>query len=258
MQRIRTHKTMITKILVQPSYKSIRLMDFLNCIPVALETKSGRLYYEDKLITKAVHYTLFYLGILKTLHVSYALTGVIIRYKPEDFPIVILTALWLSLFSTSMYWGSELFHRGLQETIILFNSLEYAAPALTTKPRTGTSTRRQRAIANIKQFTSSLRPVLINLNLQELMCILTPFTIKMFPLVYYLLMAVFPHWTIFTTSLIHTSEEADWTWMSGLFVVFEILTSFYMESNILFLFFFQLALQATQLAQLVLEVDTMR
>ena len=116
---------MITRRLVQPAYKSIRLYDLLNFIPVTLDMKTGKMLYEGQLVTRILHYVLFYLSMLKNLQILFALLSMLVHFEMKSLHVTILTALWLSLLTTSTFWGSELFHRGLPETIVLFNSLEY-------------------------------------------------------------------------------------------------------------------------------------
>ena len=66
-------------------------------------------------------------------------------------------------------------------------------------------------------------------------------------------MLIFPRRTIFSTLLAHGAER--WTWKSGLCFGYEVVTAFSTESNILFLFFFQLALQLTVVVRIQMDVN---
>ena len=247
---------MITKRIVQPAYRTIKLMDVLNYIPVSLDLKTGKMSYEGQLITRILHYLLFYMSVLKCLQISYALFWMLLDFKMGSLHVTILTALWLSLIGTSTFWGSELFHSGLQETIILFNSLEYAArdqlnkeAEMTRSPKDGKSL--------FKWVKVHVR-LLLSLDLQEFMCVMTPFAVKLFIPLYLAMMSVFPHWSIFATSLVPTFGGGWWLAAKVLIVIFEFLTAYYCETNILFLFFFQLALQVTHFARIETETENMR
>ena len=153
---------------------------------------------------------------------------------------LILTFNWLSLSATSMFWDSEMFLRALPETIVLFNYMKFESAA-----QTGAWT--LKSVKDLNKIFIWLKGNIrfcLSMNIQEFICVSPPFSIKLFPLLYLLLMAVFPLWSIFLTSLVHNSEESSWTW--PFFVIFEILTTFHMESNILFLFFLQIALQVVE------------
>lgn len=80
---------------------------------------------------KIIHNILFSLAILKTLHIVYALAALIMYYEPESFATTTLILCSLSLFATSVYWGLELFHRGLQETVILFSYVQFRSSDVT-------------------------------------------------------------------------------------------------------------------------------
>ena len=218
-------------------------MDFLNYIPVTLELKTGRIFYEPQLRTRILHYVLFYMSVCKCAQISYALVRQLMDFEMESLHVVILTTLWLSLVGTSTYWGSEMFHRGLPETIILFNSLKYIP---------------QENIKSDAPFINNLVSSVLTLNLQELLCVATPFLIKSFVPMYIAMMLTFPDWSIFATSLIYPYEGSWWTRGLILIGVVEVLTAFYTECNILFLFFFQLALQVTCVARMETHVDCMR
>lgn len=99
---------------------------------------------------------------------------------------------------------------------------------------------------------------LLTLNLQELTCVMTPFVVKIFSPVYYVLMIACPHWKTFGTSLVHTSKASSWTWVAGILVVLEIIATSQSESNILFVFFLELALQSTQHRQCGQQIKDMQ
>ena len=246
---------MVTKRMVQPAYTSIKLMDILNYIPLSLDLKTGKLIYEGRLITRFIHNVVLYVSVLKVVHVSYALARLLMDFKMESLHVVILTALWLSLMGTSTYWARELFHRGLQETILLFNSSSEPPNRLNDQVF---NRRSMKDWKNGSAWVKTVVRLLLSFNLQELMCVATPFVVKLFAPLYVVMMAVFPHWTIFATSLIHTYEGGWWKLGLGLIVILETLTAFYMESNILFLFFFQLALQVTHFGRIKTIIDGMR
>lgn len=237
---------MLTKQLITPSYQCIRLMTYLYCIPVSLNMKNWHLSRRDDWKTAIIHNTLFGLGILKALHLIYALASLMLEFNSELFATIILTWCWLSFFATSMYWSWELFHRGLEETIVLFNDLKFHSSDDGTRSA-GIWKWDESFVKNVKSLYVWLKyeiiPMLFSFTLQELMCFLTPFVINGFPPIYYLFMIIFPHWNIFVTSMVHTPDETGWSWAFGLLFVLEIITTTFMESNILFLFFFQLGMQ---------------
>ena len=165
---------MITRRLVEPSYQSIRLMDFLNCIPLSLELKAGKLSHADSLVTRIFHYLQLSLASLKCIHIAYALVQLLMDFNMESLHIIVLTALCLSLLGTSTYWSWELFHRGLEETIILFNSLDYACD--------NEQVPKWRSVKDLKSailWVKAAFRLLLSLNLQELMCVATPFLTKL-------------------------------------------------------------------------------
>ena len=242
--------------MVQPAYKAIRLMDILNYVPLSLDLETGKLIYEGRLVTRFIHNVVLYISVLKVLQISYALVRVLMDFKMESLHVVILTALWLSLLGTSTYWASELFHRGLQETIVLFNSLEFRSP-----DRLKNRTRKPLSLKdwkNLSSRTKALVRLTLSLNLQEFMCVATPFAVKLFAPLYIGMMALFPQWRIFGTSLIHAYEGGWYELGSGFIFILEIITAFYNESNILFLFFFQLALQVTHFAGMDVTINEMQ
>ena len=207
--------------------------------------------------SRIIHWCLFCLAVLKILHFVYALVRLLVDFRPESFPTLILTFLWLSLCATSVYWGSELFHRGVEETITLFNSLEYAPPPASFQlenqaERRGTNQRMKLAL-----FQARVKfRILLSLNLQELLLVSGPFAVKLFVPLYILVMIIFPHWDIFSTSLIY--GENGWTLGAGPFVAFEIITGFYTETNILFFLFFSPVLQVTFLAKVEIYIAQMK
>ena len=174
--------------------------------------------------TTILHYLLFYLSILKCVHISYTLVRLLLDFKKESLHVVILTALWLSLLGTSTYWGSELFHRGLQEMIILFNYLKFE-PTECKKHgiRSGRSIRAFKSKTVWAKVTGHL---LLSLNLQELLCVATPFVTKLFAPLYIVMMWAFPNRNIFATSLICNYEGNLRSLDYVLIVVIEILTAF--------------------------------
>ena len=238
---------MITKRLVQPAYMAIRLMDVLNFIPVSLDLKTGKMVYEGKLITRILHYLLFYMSLMKCIQLSCTLLWLLMNFEMRSLHVVILTALMLSLMGTSTLWASELFHSRLQETIILFNSLEYAPQ----------DQERQHGRSLAERMKAHAR-VMLSWDLQEFLCVMTPFAVKLFVPLYIAMMTAFPHWSIFALSLVRSFEGAWWLLAKVLSVLFEILVVYCAETNILFLFFFQLALQVTHLVRGDTEVESMR
>ena len=200
-------------------------------------------------------------SVLKVLHLLYAGLKLMGDFKHESFPHLVLTTVMLSLIGTSAYWGWELFHRGVQETIILFNSLRYSPPhncqlnsVLLRKRPT-----RTRMCSMLGFFCFRLKikvATLMSLSLQELLVVLTPFAVKLFVPMYLLMMVIFPHWDVFTTSFIYSRN--GWTWSMALGIGFELVATFCCESNILFVFFFRLALQVTHLGRLKMTIVHMR
>ena len=234
--------------MVRPAYKAIKLMGVLNYIPLSLNLKTGNLIYEGRLRTRFIHNTVFYFSVLKVVQISYTLARMLLDFKMEDLHIVILTTLWLSLLGTSTYWAYELFHKGLQETIILFNSLEFEPETRLTDKIWRWGSNEADLKGNLSWVKAIVRS-LLSLNLQELMCVSTPFLIKSSALLYIVIMFVFPDWNIFATSLIYSYDGGWWPLVMGSIVFIEIWTAFFMEANITFLFYFQLALQVTHLAR---------
>ena len=169
---------MITRRLVQPAYKSIRLMDIFNFIPATLDLTTGQLFYRGRLATRILHYVLFYMSVLKILQIVYALLNMLMHFESRSLYLIILTALWLSLLTISTFWGSELFHRGLPETIILFNSLQYSSSnqldnkaAMLGWPKDWKS---------LLKWTIAHARLLLSLDLQEFLCVMTPFAVNIF------------------------------------------------------------------------------
>ena len=230
-------------------------MDITNAIPLALDMKTGHFSRKGQTTSRILHWPLFYLAVLKVLHILYALVRLLIDFRPESFPTLILTFLWLSLCATSVYWGSELFHRGVEETITLFNSLEYA-PSASFQLENQAQRQGWQRIKLVLFLAKNKVRILLSLSVQELLLVAMPFAVKLFVPLYILMMMAFPHWDIFTTSFMY--GESGWTWGTSPFVAFEIVTGFYTETNILFFFFFNLALQVTHLVKLEIDIDQMK
>ena len=272
---------MITRRLVRPAYWSIRLMDILNYIPVSLDLQTGKIAYKGQLINRILYYLLFYTSVLKCLQLSYALLWLLVDFEIRSLHVVILTALWLSLVGIATFWGTELFQSRLAETIILFNSLEYAPPVqleaeadrIARPPPNGSKfarkvkgylrsrkvlslvlRRRKIGVKNVKSLTQ----LILSLDLQEFLCIMTPFAVKMFVPLYIAMMVAFASWSIFSTSLVRRFSGVWWNLAKVVTFVFEILAAYYTETNILFLFFFQLAIQVTHFIRFDLEGKCMR
>ena len=234
------------KDLTEPSYKSIRIADFFNILPISLSLRTRKIRQEDRILTKIVCRLIYTIGWIKPLQILYALVDLLRNYKQESLPVVILTALWLSLCSTAIFWSYELFHRGIGETIILFNSLAYEFQRMTNLWKDGS----ERSSRNFKPVR--LLRAMTQLSLQELLCVMTPFAVKLFVPVYVALMIIFPQWSIFSTSIVF--GDGRWTWKAVACAGFEVVSAFGAESNILFLFFFQLALQVMQIVKLRVTV----
>ena len=271
---------MITKRLVEPAYWSIRLMDILNYIPVSLDLKTGQISDKgSQRTTRIVHHTLFYMSGLKFLQISYTLFRLLMDFKRELLHVVILAALMLSLVGTSMFWASELFHNKLAETIILFNSLEYAPPdqlrtdagpqavkrlVTITMGQVQARGRRRRLsvvwrhIKNWVETVAGHARLMFSLDPQESLCVTTPFLVKLFVPLYVAMMTTFPNWGIFATASVWTFDGACWLVVKVLVVMFEILAAYYTETNILFLFFFRLAVQVTHVTRFGMEAKNMR
>ena len=229
---------MITQKLVQPSYKCIRFADRLNLIPLSLNLSTGRISYEDKPVRKLMSQVIYYLALLKCFQILWALVQLLWDFSPEKVPVIILTGLWFVLSFNSFFWSYELFHRGTTETIIVFNSLVFQ----TDDKVVGS----EDILLKLKKLLKQL----LSLGLQELLCVLTPFAVKMFVPLYLLLMLAFPHWKVFSTCFVHERKGVDWTWSSGIFVSFELCTALSTEANFLFLLFLQLALQVTHITRM--------
>ena len=242
---------MITKKLVQPSFNCIRIADFLNFLPLSADIQTGKVRHEKRFVTSFLHGVIYFASWLKVLQIFYALIVLLVHFTPESFPVVILTALWLSLSATAAFWSHELFHRGIGETVILFNELNFPNPDGHSRSE---GSRLFTGVGQIKVVR--LAKTLLSLSLQELLCVMTPFAVKMFVPLYVLLLLIFPHWTIFSTSLVY--GVGGWTWKTGLLIAFEVVTAFSTESNILFLFFFQLALQVTVVVGIQVDVNAQK
>ena len=252
---------MITRALAEPAYKCIRLMDITNCIPLSLDLKSGKSLFKSLRTSTVIHWIIYLTGLLKFLHILSTVVKLMADFRQESFPELILTIVLLSLSGTSMYWGWEMFHKGIHETIILFNSLVFAPLSLQLTPEDG---RKQSKRANImcskptflwlrsKVQMSKLR----SLSLQELMILLAPFAVKPFVPMYLLMMAFFPHWDVFITSFMHSKD--GWNWGMVFCVGFEAVSWFCFESNILFAFFLILALHVTHLRRIKMDIAYMR
>lgn len=72
---------MLTRRLVNPSYKCIRLMDFLCSVPTSLNMETGRLSCKNHLKATVIHNTMLSLLILKYVHLIYTLAPLLIQYK---------------------------------------------------------------------------------------------------------------------------------------------------------------------------------
>ena len=247
---------MISNLLVRPSYTSIKLMDVLNFIPLSLDLKTGKLTYHGHWTARFIHNTVFCISALKVLQIFYALIRLLVNFDVDSLHVVILTALCLSLFGTSTYWASELFHGGLAETIMLFNSLKYGpSDRLTDQVCDWRSIKDWKSASSWAKAAARLG---LSLNLQELLCIATPFGVKIVAPLYIVMMMVYPHWMIFATSFIYNWEGAWWKLGFVMLILLEIVSALYTESNILFVFFFQLALQVNHLVCLENTNDDMR
>ena len=243
---------MITKKLVLPSYKCIRIADFLNFLPISINIQTGKASYENRVLTRCLYQVICFALWLKVLQVFWALITLISNFTPHSFPVVILTGLWLTLLIVATFWNYELFSRGIGETLILFNELKI--PDL----RGGNRVDNDRLLTRLgaAEAIVGFLKTLSSFSLQELLCVFAPFTVKMFVPIYIVLLLFFPKWSIFSTSLVH--EVDGWTWISLLCFVFEVVTSYAAESTILFLLFFQLAFQVTVLIGMKLDVEEQR
>ena len=253
---------MITRVFAEPAYRCIRLMDITNCIPLALDLKTGK-FHRKQPISAIIHWIVYLTSVLKVLHFVYAVIKMIVNFKHESFPQLILTVVLLSLSAYPTYWGWELFHKGTVETVILFNSLEYAhsSPRYCLLGYKGVQKRTKRPKFWAKLAVPRLSPrciisTLMSLSLQELLIVLAPFAVKLFVPLYLLMIVIFPDWDIFTTSLMYSQD--GWNWGMIFCVGFEAVSAFCFESNILFFFIFSLALQVTHLARIKMDIAHMR
>ena len=71
--------------------------DSFYAIPLSLDMRTGHFSRKDRMTSGIIHWSLFYLALLKFLHILYALVRLLIDFRPESFPTLILTFLWLSL-----------------------------------------------------------------------------------------------------------------------------------------------------------------
>ena len=259
--------TMITKAFVEPAYKSIRLMDLTHCIPLFLDTKTGKFHFKPQLRSRIIHWLICSLAALKTLHILYALVKLTTNFTPSSYPTLILTICVFSLCGTSVYWGWELFHRGVEETIILFNSLQYAPspPPMTLQLEAGNVQKRRKltkAHAKVASFrllaSVKASSALTSMTAQEILIVCTPFAVKLFLPLYMLMVIFFPHWDIFITSFVYVNGQKGWSSYTAFCIAFEAVAIFYVESNILFFFFFNLSLQLTHLIRVEMDVARMK
>ena len=247
---------MISKRLVTPTYKSIKLMEIFNFIPASLDLRTGKFIYNGRWTTRWIHNTVLGLSLLKILQILCALIWLLMNFNIDSLHVVILTAICLSLFGTSSYWSLELFHKGREETIMLFNSLEFGP-----SDRLTNQVLDWRSIKDWKSASLWARAAIrlgLSLNPQELLCVATPFGVKLFVPLYIGMMIVFPDWSIFATSLMSKPEGIWGTMGFIMMIMIDIMTAFFTESNILFLFFFCLAFQFTHFARAEAVIGDMR
>ena len=251
---------MITRAFVEPAYKCIKLMDITNTIPLSLNLQTGKFRLKNRLAGRIIHWLFFGASVLKTLHHFSTVLHLIAEFKPESLPKLILTILMLSLLGTSVFWGWELFHRRVDLTIVLFNSLEYAPTSVPLKLENGADAarKRQKQVGSVFHrlafVVTSKASTLASLTASEFLIVCTPFAVKLFVPLYMLTMIVFPYWDTFITSFVYLNGERSWTWKMGLCFALELTQAFYAESNILFFFFFNLALQVTHIAHVEMDV----
>ena len=258
---------MITRGFVEPAYKCIRLMDITDCIPLYLDLQTGRFHQKSHPASAIIHWIIYITGALKVLHYLYAVVKLTVDFKQQTFPLLSLTIVLLCLGATSTYWGWELFHKGIIETIILFNSLSYApsSPGRDQQFKAKVVQKRWKWAKIICAKLTSVRlrfrlllSTLMSLSIQELLAVLAPFAVNLFLPMHLLMVVIFPHWHIFTTSFVCSKEGAAWTWGMGCCCVFEAVAMFYVESNILYFFFFNLAFQVTHLVRIKKTTARMR
>ena len=240
----------------KPALLSIQLACSLGVFPISLNVHSGKVYSNSSLIAKTIANFFFACLTLKVLQVFYALAALLSHFNSKDLPSVILTCTVFSLTSTSLFWGYEMLCRAKAETIILFNEVKYAkhpvdvASLVGKGDGSGQRAKLERNLKKIMGWCLSLK----TLRLQELLCVLTPFSLKVFVPTYLLHLILFPSWPAFSTSLFHYGSE-DWKWEWGLCILFELIVAFCVESYVMLNFYLELALQSCHLDQLRHHVE---
>ena len=240
----------------KPALLSIHLACLLGVFPMSLNVQSGKVSSNCSFVRKSITCFFFACLAIKVVQVFYALAVLLPNFTSQDLPSVVLTSTILSLTSTSLFWSYELFHRAKAETIILFNGVKYGknpVAAASFFRKRGSSWQRTTLKWNLKKIVGwclSLK----TLRLQELLCVLTPFVLKIFVPLYLLLMVLFPSWPAFSSSLFQDGSE-DWKWEWGLCALFELIIAICAESNVMFTFYSELALQSCHLDELRHHVE---
>ena len=226
----------VTRRMVLPVYKYLKFADITNIIPVTLDSKRGKFRYEPSLRTAIIYKAFFCLSCLKSLHLIYAFVHKAGEMNESNVAVVLLIALWCSLCATTTFWSYELFNRGLGETIILFNSIEFAPTTSSWR-------------LSLSKLKSDIRDMK-KLNMQELLLLVSPYGLISYVFLYCGMMVTFPHWYVFITSLVPKAYLSTSPWLMRMLVFVEGLAALFMECNLIFLLFFELSLQTTHFATL--------
>ena len=221
----------LTKKMVQPVYKYLKLAEICNILPISLDTQSGKFSRERTLFRRIIYYVLFFLSCCKNVYLIYSFTRTVTN-PAVSIAVIILVALWFSLCSGSTFWSYELFQKNESETILLFNIIQFASSE-SAPYRSPTSFRE--VVAWIKK-----------LSIQELLILVSPYALSLYAPLYVGLMTIRPRWHVFVTAVIPESYVSS-PWIFGLLVGVEGMTAFFMECNLIFLIFLELALQTCYL-----------
>ena len=238
--------------LTLPSYKIIKLCSYLHVFPVNISSV-GKLSGKRSSLSRILNRILLCFPVLKLFQILYVLAVKLVNYTPEDVGIIIFLSLLLSLALTAEFWNLELFIYHLNDTIVIFNEIDLSkilnVQLSAQWPAEQFSGSR---FYSVKKIVNNLLHTLSNSSLPELMLVLCPFAVNVFVPILLLMNLMFPYSDYFMSCLLPNEalqgHWSDWRFITAF--VFEACTTFFLQFSILFLFFFELALQSTYFSHL--------
>ena len=243
--------------LVIPAYFCFKAAEILQIFPISLNFQSGKFSRKSSVTSKVFHFLLFLLVCTKDLHLVYEIFFVeLLSDGVTDSASLIFTIILTSIYLTGTFWNYELFHKGVGETIILFNSLEFLPSSEIVIPimeytserskckkwrikRCFSSQRSRRTVARLKLILKEASHLQTR---QDILTVISPFIMNVFAPLITILLLLFPDWDTFLTGSFSRVYGSNWISMGGICV--EILVVQFVTSTILFLFWFELSLQS--------------